>query len=68
MLRKTEKIQQEICPALSLSTFSVFLFLSKTVRFLNKENWDFVLNFLALLSSCLPGHSFIQTEAFVCSI
>lgn len=68
MSRKTEKIQQEICPALSLSTFSVFLFLSKTVRFPDKENWDFALSFLALLSSCLPGHSFIRTEAFVCSI
>lgn len=68
MSRKTEKIQQQICPALPLSSFSVFLFLSKTVRFPDKENWDFALSFLALLSSCLPGHSFIQTEAFVCSI
>lgn len=68
MSRKTEKIQLETCPALSLSTFSVVLFLSKTVRFPDKENWDFALSFLALLSSRLPGHSFILTEAFVRSI
>lgn len=68
MSRKTEKIQQEMCPALPLSTFSVFLFLSKTVRFPDKENWDFALSFLALLSPRLPGHSFIRTEAFVHSI
>lgn len=63
-----EKIRQEVCLELSLSTFSVFLFLSKTVRFPDKKNWDFALSFLALLSSCFPGHSFIQTEAFVHSI
>lgn len=68
MSRKAEKVQQEICPALSLSTFGVFLFLSKTVKFPDKENWDFALSFLALLSSCLAGYSFIQTEAFVRSI
>lgn len=57
-----------MCLELSLSTFSVFLFLSKTVRFPDKKNWDFALSFLAVLSSCFPGHSFIQTEAFVHSI
>lgn len=46
----------------------VFLFLSKTVRFPDKKNWDFALSFLALLRSCFPGYSFIQTEAFVRSI
>lgn len=54
-----------MCFELSLSTFSVFLFLSKTVRFPDKKSWDFALSFLALLSSCFPGRSFIQTEAFV---
>lgn len=68
MSRKAEKDQQEICPALSMSIFGVFLFLSKTVKFPDKENWDFALSFLALLSSCLAGYSFIQTEAFVLSI
>lgn len=65
-LRKFSK-KCVLCSPCLLSVCFCF-FPKQLVRFPDKKSWDFALSFLALLSSCFPSHSFIQTEAFVHSI